>query len=57
MLNQAPVAESTEGDWMYRTPIVPHTSVTLTKVFLSKPGQFALKVHTPDGDASFAGLV
>jgi hypothetical protein len=42
---------------MYRTPIVPHTSVTLTKVFLSKPGQFALKVHTPDGDASFAGLV
>ena len=56
-LNQALVAESTEGDWMYRAPIVPHTSVTLTKVFLGKPGQFNLTVHSPDGDASFAGLV
>jgi hypothetical protein len=56
-LNQAPVAESTEGDWMYRSAIAPHTSVTLTKVFLGKPGQFNLKVNTPDGVASFAGSV
>ena len=56
-LNNAPVPESTEGDWMYRSPIVPHTSVTLTKVFLSKPGQFGLKVSTPDGVALFAGQV
>jgi hypothetical protein len=56
-LNQAPVAESTEGDWMYRSPIAPHTSVTLNKVFLGKPGQFNLKVSTPDGVASFAGAV
>jgi hypothetical protein len=42
---------------MYRAPIVPHTSVTLTKVFLGKPGQFTLTVRSPDGDASFAGLV
>lgn len=54
-LNNAPVPESTEGDWMYRSPIVPHTSVTLTKVFMSKPGQFGLKVSTPDGVALFAG--
>ena len=56
-LNNAPVPESTEGDWMYRSPIVPHTSVTLTKVFLSTPGQFGLKVSTPDGVALFAGQV
>jgi hypothetical protein len=56
-LNQAPVAESTEGDWMYRSPIAPHTSVTLTKVFLGKPGQFNLKVYTPEDVASFAGPV
>jgi hypothetical protein len=56
-LNQAPVAESTEGDWMYRSPIAPHTSVTLTKVFLGKPGQFNLEVHTPEGVASFASPV
>lgn len=56
-LNQAPVAESTDGDWMYRAPIVPRTSVTLTKVFLGKPGQFNLKVTTPAGLASFAGPV
>lgn len=56
-LDQAPVAESTDGDWMYRAPIAPHTSVTLTKVFLGKPGQFNLKVNTADGVASFAGAV
>ena len=56
-LNQAPVAESTEGDWMYRSPIAPHTSVTLNNIFLGKPGQFDLKVNTPDGVASFAGAV
>jgi hypothetical protein len=56
-LNQAPVAESTEGDWMYQSPIAPHTSVTLNKVFLGKPGRFNLKISTPDGVASFAGAV
>ena len=56
-LNRAPIPESTEGDWMYQSPIVPHTSVTLTKVFVSKPGQFGLTVNTPDGVASFAGQV
>jgi hypothetical protein len=56
-LNRAPIPESTEGDWMYRSPIVPHTSVTLTKVFVSKPGQFGLTVNTPDGAASFGGQV
>jgi len=56
-LDNAPIPESTEGDWMYRAPIVPHTSVTLTKVFMSKPGQFGLKVSTPDGVALFAGQV
>jgi hypothetical protein len=56
-LDHAPIPESTEGDWMYQSPIVPHTSVTLTKVFVSKPGQFGLTVHTPDGVASFAGQV
>lgn len=54
-LNRAPVAESTEGDWMYRSPIVPRTSVTLNKVFVGKPGQFTLTVKTPHGIASFAG--
>lgn len=56
-LDNAPIPESTDGDWMYRSPIVPHTSVTLTKVFVSKPGQFGLKVSTPDGVALFAGQV
>jgi hypothetical protein len=56
-LNHAPVAESTEGDWMYRSPIVPHTSVTLNKVFVGTPGQFALSITTPQGIASFAGRV
>jgi len=56
-LNHAPIPESTEGDWMYQSPIVPHTSVTLTKVFVSKPGQFGLTVNTSDGVASFAGQV
>lgn len=56
-LNRAPVAESAEGDWMYRSPIVPHTSVTLTKIFLGGPGQFALTVTTPHGAALFAGRV
>lgn len=54
-LNHAPAAESTEGDWMYRSPIVPHTSVTLTKVFVGTPGHFTLTVNTPHGIASFAG--
>jgi hypothetical protein len=56
-LNHAPVPESTEGDWMYRAPIVPHTSVTLTKIFLGRPGQFTLKVSTPQETASFAGRI
>jgi hypothetical protein len=56
-LNRAPVVESTEGDWMYRSPIVPHTSVTLNKVFVGTPGQFNLTINTPHGIASFAGRV
>jgi hypothetical protein len=56
-LDRAPVAESTEGDWMYRTPIVPHTSVTLNKVFVGTPGQFGLTINTPHGIASFTGRV
>jgi hypothetical protein len=56
-LNHAPVPESTEGDWMYRAPIVPHTSVTLTKIFLGRPGQFTMKVSTPQETASFAGRI
>ena len=56
-LNRAPVAESAEGDWMYRAPIVPHTSVTLNKVFVGHAGQFTLKVSTPDGVASFTGQI
>jgi len=56
-LDRAPVAESTEGDWMYRSPIVPHTSVTLNKVFVGTPGQFTLTINTPHGTASFAGRV
>jgi hypothetical protein len=56
-LNRAPVAESAEGDWMYHSPIVPHTSVTLNRVFLGGPGQFALTVSTPHGAALFAGRV
>jgi hypothetical protein len=57
MVNHAPVAESTEGDWMYRAPIVPHTSVTLTKIFVGHPGQFTLKISTLDGSAAFAGRI
>lgn len=56
-LNQAPAPQTTEGDWMYTTPIAPHTSVTLTKVFAAVPGQFTLAVHTPDGVAVFTGRV
>jgi hypothetical protein len=56
-LNHAPVPESTEGDWMYSTPIVPHTSVTLTKVFVTGPGQFTLTMSTPHGVALFSGRV
>jgi hypothetical protein len=56
-LDRAPAAESTEGDWMYRSPIVPHTSVTLNKVFVGTPGQFNLTINTPHGIASFAGRV
>jgi hypothetical protein len=56
-LDGAPVAQSTEGDWMYRSPIVPHTSVTLTRVFVGTPGQFVLTVNSPHGIASFTGRV
>jgi hypothetical protein len=56
-LNQAPVAESNEGDWMYRSPIAPHTSVTLNKVFIGHPGEFTLQVSTPHGVASFTGRI
>ncbi len=54
-LNRAPVQESKEGDWKYSTPIVPYTSVTLSKVFLAGSGQFTLAVITPDGVALFTG--
>ncbi|MGH3927455.1 MAG: hypothetical protein ACRDTT_32095, partial [Pseudonocardiaceae bacterium] len=54
-LNHAPVQESSEGDWKYSTPIVPYTSVTLSKVFLAGSGQFTLAVHTPEGVALFTG--
>jgi hypothetical protein len=56
-LNHAPLAESTEGDWMYRAPIVPHTSVILNKIFIGHPGQFTLQVSTPNGVASFSGQI
>lgn len=56
-LNRASVAESAEGDWMYAAPIVPHTSVTLTKVFAGGAGRFALTVSTPHGVALFSGRV
>jgi hypothetical protein len=56
-LNQAPAPETTEGNWMYTTPIAAHTSVTLTKVFAAAPGQFTLAVHTPQGVAVFTGWV
>jgi hypothetical protein len=56
-LNHATVPESTEGDWMYSTPIVPRTSVTLTKVFVTGPGQFTLTMSTPHGEALFSGQV
>ncbi|MDQ4104641.1 MAG: hypothetical protein M3186_13370 [Actinomycetota bacterium] len=56
-LNGAPAPEATEGDWMYSAPIVGHTSVTLTKVFVGGPGQFNLTVNTPNGVALFTGQV
>lgn len=56
-LNRAPVQESSEGDWRYSTPIAPHTSVTLSKVFLGGGGQFSLAVSTSDGVAMFTGRV
>ncbi len=56
-LNRATVPESAEGDWMYRSPIVAHTSVTLTKVFVGGPGQFSLTASTPNGVALFSGRV
>jgi hypothetical protein len=54
-LDRVPVQESSEGDWKYSTPIVPSTSVTLSKVFLAGSGQFTLAVSTPDGVALFTG--
>ena len=56
-LNHATVPESAEGDWMYRSPIVAHTSVTLTKVFVGGPGQFSLTANTPNGVALFSGRI
>jgi hypothetical protein len=56
-LNRATVPESAEGDWMYRSPIVAHTSVTLTKVFVGGPGQFSLTANTPNGVALFSGRI
>jgi hypothetical protein len=56
-LNRAQVAVSAEGDWMYKAPIAPHTSVTLTKVFAGGRGQFTLTIHTPHGVALFTGHV
>jgi hypothetical protein len=56
-LDRATVPESAEGDWMYRAPIVAHTSVTLTKVFVGGPGQFSLTASTPNGVALFSGHV
>jgi hypothetical protein len=63
-LGHAPTPESTEGDWMYSTPIVPHTSVTLTKVFaagtkvfVAGSDQFSLTMRTPHGVALFTGRV
>ncbi len=56
-LNHAPVRESREGDWRYSTPILPHTSVTLSKVFLGGSGEFTLAVSTPHGVALFTGQV
>ncbi|HET9258034.1 MAG TPA: hypothetical protein VFO16_22925 [Pseudonocardiaceae bacterium] len=56
-LNHAPVAESTDGDWMYRVPIVPHTSITLNKIFVGHPGQFTLKISTDSDKAIFSGRI
>lgn len=56
-LNRATVPESDEGNWMYRAPIAGRTSVTLTKVFVARPGQFTLTVTTPQGEALFTGRV
>ncbi|MGH3898799.1 MAG: hypothetical protein ACRDTA_11210 [Pseudonocardiaceae bacterium] len=56
-LNRAPLQESNEGDWKYSAPIVAHTSVTLSKVFLGGGGQFTLAVSTPQGVALFTGQV
>ncbi|MDQ2881642.1 MAG: hypothetical protein M3Y48_10540 [Actinomycetota bacterium] len=56
-VNRATVPESAEGDWMYRSPIVPHTSVTLTKEFVGGRGQFTLTASSPNGVALFSGHV
>lgn len=56
-LNGTSLLESSESDWSYSNPIVPHSSVTLSKAFLGSPGQFALTVHAPDGVATFTGQV
>lgn len=56
-LNHTPVTQVAEGDWMYRAPIVGHTSVTLTKVFAGGRGEFTLTVSTPHGVASFTGQI
>lgn len=56
-LNRVPVQESREGDWKYSAPIVPSTSVTLSKAFLAGSGQFTLAVRTPEGVALFTGRV
>ncbi len=56
-LNRAPVQESGEGDVRFSTPIAPHTSVTLSKVFLGDSGKFTLAVSTPHGVALFTGQV
>ncbi|HEY6422250.1 MAG TPA: hypothetical protein VIY28_03185 [Pseudonocardiaceae bacterium] len=53
--NGTPLQESGEGDWLYSTPIVPHSSVTLSRAFLGSPGQFTLTVHSPHGVATFSG--
>jgi hypothetical protein len=56
-LNGAPLQESNEGDWLYSRPIVPHSSVTLSRAYLGSPGEFTLTVHSPDGVAAFTGQV
>ncbi|MGH3873783.1 MAG: hypothetical protein ACRDSR_20155 [Pseudonocardiaceae bacterium] len=56
-LDRAPLPESNEGDWKYSTPIVPRTSVTLSKVFVGGSGRFTLTIRTPQGLALFSGQV